>query len=100
MGGFFLPEIFARHPEFEAVPLYWELDGSFPNHEADPMKEENLRDVQALGQRTCVATSGGYDGDAIAACSLITRGQHLQRPGDSFYRGKKCFAHAGWSDSL
>ena len=64
MGGFFLPEFFARHPQIEVVPLFWELDGTFPNHEADPLKEENLRDVQALVLEHNCDFGVAYDGDA------------------------------------
>jgi len=64
MGGHFLADFVARYDWLEVVPLYWELDGSFPNHEADPLKAENLEDVQKL-----VITNGcdfgvAFDGDA------------------------------------
>ena len=48
MAGLFLPEFFAGHPQWKATPLFGELDGNFPNHEADPLKAENLVDVQKL----------------------------------------------------
>jgi phosphomannomutase len=77
MGGFFLPAFFARHPEFEAVPLYWELDGTFPNHEADPLKEENLRDVQALVKQHGCDFGVAYDGDADRCMFVDNTGANI-----------------------
>ncbi|HEY0073783.1 MAG TPA: hypothetical protein VGB77_06745, partial [Abditibacteriaceae bacterium] len=42
MAGSFLPHFAERIDWLEVVPLYWELDGTFPNHEADPLKAANL----------------------------------------------------------
>jgi phosphomannomutase len=64
MGGFFLSDFFARHPQFELVPLFFELDGTFPNHEADPLKAENLRDIEALVREHHLDLGVAFDGDA------------------------------------
>jgi len=64
MGGFFLPEFFARFSQFELVPLYFELDGTFPNHEADPLKPENLRDIENLVKAQGLDLGVAFDGDA------------------------------------
>lgn len=64
MGGFFLLDFFARHPQFELVPLFFELDGRFPNHEADPLKAENLRDIEALVREQHLDLGVAFDGDA------------------------------------
>lgn len=64
MGGFFLPEWARRHPNVEVLPLYWELDGNFPNHEADPLKEENLHDVQRAVREQGCDFGVAFDGDA------------------------------------
>ncbi|RYX81505.1 phosphomannomutase/phosphoglucomutase [bacterium] len=64
MGGFFLSEFFAAHPQFELVPLYFELDGTFPNHEADPLKAENLHDVENLVKEQKLDLGVAFDGDA------------------------------------
>ena len=45
MGGYTVPTVFEGLP-ITTVPLYFELDGSFPNHEANPIDPENLRDLQ------------------------------------------------------
>jgi len=47
--------------------LYFEPDGRFPNHEADPLKPENLRDVSAAVQRTGADFGVAFDGDADRA---------------------------------
>ncbi len=64
MGGFFLSEFFAASPQFELVPLFFELDGTFPNHEADPLKAENLRDIEALVREKGLDLGVAFDGDA------------------------------------
>jgi len=64
MGGFFLPDFFARFPQFELVPLFFELDGTFPNHEADPLKAENLRDIENLVREQNLDLGVAFDGDA------------------------------------
>ncbi len=64
MGGLFLPDFFASHAQWQATPLFWELDGNFPNHEADPLKAENLVDVQKLVRDNRLDFGVAYDGDA------------------------------------
>ena len=63
MGGLVAPAVFETLP-FEVDYLHPELDGTFPNHPADPLKPENLRDLQAR-VRTGPADAGlAFDGDA------------------------------------
>ena len=64
MGGFFLPGFFARNSQFQASALFFELDGNFPNHEADPLKPENLLDVQKLVRENNLDFGVAFDGDA------------------------------------
>ncbi|WP_026556831.1 phosphomannomutase/phosphoglucomutase [Arthrobacter sp. 35W] len=49
---------------FEIVPLYFELDGSFPNHPANPLEPENLRDLQAAVIAHGADIGLAFDGDA------------------------------------
>jgi phosphomannomutase len=67
MGAQFLEDLFVRLPQVTLDKMFWEPDGSFPHHEPDPMKEENLRDLQervrARGADLGIATDG--DGDRI-----------------------------------
>lgn len=64
MGGHFLPEFFRRLPSVEVVPLFWKLDGSFPNHEADPLKPENLAWVERAVRDSECDFGVALDGDA------------------------------------
>lgn len=57
-------EIFARIQGLEVVELYPELDGTFPNHEANPLKESNLDDLRAEVARTGAPLGIAFDGDA------------------------------------
>ncbi len=51
----------------EVERLYFEPDGTFPNHEADPLKEENLQDVAAAVKRVSADFGVAFDGDADRA---------------------------------
>ena len=46
MAGKIVPPVFERLP-CTLIPLYFELDGTFPNHEANPIEPENIKDLQA-----------------------------------------------------
>lgn len=63
MAGKLAPAVFERLP-IEIVPLYFELDGTFPNHEANPIEPENIRDLQrAVVEHGC-DLGVAFDGDA------------------------------------
>lgn len=63
MGGFVVPLIMAGLP-FEVDILYPELDGSFPNHPADPIQPENLVDLQRAVVERGADIGLAFDGDA------------------------------------
>ena len=63
MGGLVAPAVFDGLP-FELEVLYGELDGTFPNHPADPIQLENLRDLQARVVATHADVGLAFDGDA------------------------------------
>lgn len=63
MGGFIAPRIFEGLP-FELEIMYEELDGTFPNHPADPLNPENLRDLQARVLEVGADIGLAFDGDA------------------------------------
>jgi phosphomannomutase len=63
MGGLVAPEVFRALP-FDVEILYGELDGTFPNHPADPIQAENLRDLQARVLATSADIGLAFDGDA------------------------------------
>jgi phosphomannomutase len=55
MGGLVVPAVFERLPQITLEVMYGELDGTFPNHPADPLQPANQRDLQAR------VTAGGFD---------------------------------------
>ena len=59
----------------ELVPLWFELDGTFPNHEANPLKLENLVDLQAAVLEHCCDFGVSFDGDADRAMFIDEKGQ-------------------------
>ena len=59
----------------DLVPLYFELDGSFPNHEANPLKLENLRDLQAKVLEVGADLGVSCDGDFDRAAFVDERGE-------------------------
>ncbi|PTR31634.1 phosphomannomutase [Rhodococcus sp. OK519] len=63
MGGHTVPAVFEPMP-VTVRPLYFELDGSFPNHEANPLDPANLVDLQKYVQETGADIGLAFDGDA------------------------------------
>jgi len=69
MGGYTAPAVLGTEAGLAAlpldvVPLYFELDGTFPNHEANPLEPENLRDLQAAVVEHGADIGLAFDGDA------------------------------------
>jgi phosphomannomutase len=69
MAGFTAPAIFERLGA-EIIPLYFELDGNFPNHEANPIDPANLRDLQKVVLENKADIGLAFDGDADR-CFLV-----------------------------
>ncbi|KHF46057.1 phosphomannomutase/phosphoglucomutase [Saccharomonospora viridis] len=63
MGGLTVPRVFEGLP-IEIVPLYFELDGTFPNHEANPLDPANIVDLQAKVREVGADVGLAFDGDA------------------------------------
>ncbi len=64
MAGLTVPYVFKYLPQVEVVPLYFELDGTFPNHPASPIEDENkLALRQAVLANHC-DLGAAFDGDA------------------------------------
>jgi phosphomannomutase len=76
MGGFSVPKVF-ENSSFEIVPMYFELDGTFPNHEANPIEPANLVDLQkrVLAEKADLGIA--FDGDADRAFFIDEKGQSI-----------------------
>jgi phosphomannomutase len=61
--------------DLDVVELYYELDGTFPNHEANPIEPENLRDLQAAVREHRADVGLAFDGDADRCFIVDERGE-------------------------
>ncbi|HMB53206.1 MAG TPA: phosphomannomutase/phosphoglucomutase [Thermoanaerobaculia bacterium] len=75
MGTLYRPLLEAMG--IDLVPLYFELDGSFPNHEANPLKEENLEDLQEAVERHGADLGVSFDGDADRSAFVDETGRSI-----------------------
>jgi phosphomannomutase len=104
MGGYVVPKVFAQLP-FELTILYPELDGTFPNHPADPIQVENLRDLQAALREKRADVGLAFDGDAdrvflvddqaqplsgSLTTSIVAKGILAQHPGETVVHNLIC----------
>jgi phosphomannomutase len=69
MAGYTAPAIFAKL-NCEVIPMYFELDGSFPNHEANPLDESTLVDLKKAMKENKADLGLAFDGDADR-CFLV-----------------------------
>jgi phosphomannomutase len=76
MAGKLFPEV-ARHLPIEVVPLYFELDGTFPNHPASPIEPENQEDCKRMVRETGADLGLLFDGDADRVFVVDERGVGL-----------------------
>jgi phosphomannomutase len=74
MGGHTVPVVLADLP-LTVLPMYFELDGGFPNHEANPLDPANLVDLQAEVRRTGADIGLAFDGDADRVFVVDERGE-------------------------
>jgi phosphomannomutase len=74
MAGLTVPAVFAGLP-LTVVPLYFDLDGTFPNHEANPIDPANLRDLQAAVLDSGADIGLAFDGDADRCFVVDERGE-------------------------
>jgi phosphomannomutase len=76
MGGLVVPAVFAELP-FELEVMYGELDGTFPNHPADPIQPENTADLRRRVVEAGAAVGLAFDGDADRVFLVDERGVGL-----------------------
>ncbi|EOD63931.1 phosphomannomutase/phosphoglucomutase [Amycolatopsis vancoresmycina] len=74
MGGHTVPTVFDGLP-IEVVPMYFELDGTFPNHEANPLDPANIVDLQAKVREVGADAGVAFDGDADRCFIVDERGE-------------------------
>jgi phosphomannomutase len=77
MAGKTVPIVFEALP-FEVVPLYFELDGTFPNHLANPIEPENLVDLQRTVTEHGCDVGIAFDGDADRMFLVDDRARLIQ----------------------
>ena len=75
MAGLTVPAVFGEARGIEIIPMYSELDGSFPNHEANPLEPANLVDLQAAVLSTGADLGLAFDGDADRCFVIDELGQ-------------------------
>lgn len=95
MGGHTVPEVFRGLP-LDVRPLYFELDGTFPNHEANPLDPKNLVDLQKFTVEQGADIGLAFDGDAdrcffidengdpvspSAVCAIVAQRYLAEHPG-------------------
>ncbi|MFE7135957.1 phosphomannomutase/phosphoglucomutase [Streptomyces sp. NPDC057638] len=76
MGGHTVPTVFAALP-VTLVPMYFELDGTFPNHEANPLDPANIVDLQERVRAEGADLGLAFDGDADRCFVVDERGEGI-----------------------
>jgi phosphomannomutase len=104
MGGLIVPRVFDGLP-FDLTILFPELDGTFPNHPADPIQAENLRDLQAAIREKQADVGLAFDGDAdrvflvddqaqplsgSLTTSIVAKGILAKHPGETVVHNLIC----------
>ncbi len=80
MAGYTAPAVFGQEAGLPrlpvtVVPMYFELDGTFPNHEANPIDPANLADLQLRVRQTGADLGLAFDGDADRCFVIDERGE-------------------------
>lgn len=109
MGGLVVPKVFEGLP-FDLTVLYPELDGTFPNHPADPIQPENLKDLQRAVIDSGADVGLAFDGDAdrvflvddrgvpvagSTTTAIVAKGILEHRPGETIVHNLICSKAVG-----
>lgn len=78
MAGFTAPSVMKKL-NVDLIPMYFELDGDFPNHEANPIEPKNLKDLQKRVKKEKADLGLAFDGDADR-CFLVDENADLVNP--------------------
>ena len=78
MAGFTAPSVMKKL-NVELIPMYFDLDGDFPNHEANPIESKNLKDLQKRVKKEKADLGLAFDGDADR-CFLVDENADLVNP--------------------
>ncbi len=76
MAGKMLPPLFEKLP-FEYVPMYFELDGRFPNHPPNPIEPENVKELQERVRSEGADFGVAFDGDADRCFIVNEKGETI-----------------------
>lgn len=76
MAGIVASKMFANTP-IQVIPMFFEPDGNFPNHEANPLLEENRRDLIAKVKETGADFGVGFDGDSDRVFFVDEKGSFI-----------------------
>jgi phosphomannomutase len=76
MAGKMLPPIFEKLP-FDYAPMYFELDGSFPNHPPNPIEPENMKNLQERVKTEGADFGAAFDGDADRVFVVDEKGETI-----------------------
>ncbi len=77
MAAHSFPAVLAAVPQIKHQGLYYELDGTFPNHEANPLKLSTLIDLQKFVVETGAELGAAFDGDSDRCCFVDDRGRAI-----------------------
>ena len=75
--GMEVPLFSQNFPELEIIPMYFELDGTFPNHDANPMKSKNLVDLQKRVVEEKAHFGVAFDGDGDRTIFIDEKGNAI-----------------------
>ena len=75
MAGHTVPAVLGERSPATVIPMYFELDGTFPNHEANPLEPANLVDLQAKVRHVGADIGLAFDGDADRCFVVDERGE-------------------------